>query len=121
MGYARGDRAPGVADYVSAGKVSHHMLLAHGLGMAAIRSLGMKGVEVGITLSTAWIEAWSADPRDERAALLFDGEQNRVFLDPLFKARYPEDMTGVLPVLQEPSVVATETSPQFLLQWTSSG
>ena len=105
VGYARGDHAPGVADYVSAGKASHHMLLAHGLGMAAIRSLGMDGVDVGIALSTAWIEPWSADPRDRRAALLFDGEQNRVFLDPLFKGRYPEDMMDVLPVLEEPSVV----------------
>jgi beta-glucosidase len=105
VGYARGDHAPGVADYVSAGKVSHHMLLAHGLGLGAIRSLGMKGVEVGLTLSTAWIDPWSTDPRDERAALLFDGEQNRVFLDPVFKGRYPDDMMDVLPVLKDPSVV----------------
>jgi beta-glucosidase len=105
VGYARGDHAPGTADYRTAATVVHHMMLAHGRGVERVRSLAMAGAKVGIALSTAWVDPWSPDRRDVRAAEIFDGEQNRVFLDPLFRGRYPEDLFPILPALADPEVV----------------
>jgi beta-glucosidase len=80
-------------------------LLGHGLTLERFRSLAPAGAEMGITLSMAEVKPWSDHPANLRAAALSDGEQNRVFLDPLFKGSYPEDMSTIFPTLHDDSVV----------------
>ena len=105
QGYSRGVHAPGMRDYARAGTALHHLLLAHGKALERFRSTASPGARVGITLSMAVVHPWSGAPEDEAAARLLDGEQNRVYLDPIFRRRYPDDLQGLFPTLFDGSVV----------------
>jgi beta-glucosidase len=91
LGHAEGVKAPGVRDWPTAVAVSHHLLLAHGLAARAI-SEERPGAEVGISLNLAPVYPDTSSPEDTAAAERLDGHLNRWFLDPLLRARYPEDM-----------------------------
>jgi beta-glucosidase len=92
VGHADGRHAPGVRDWATALRVSHHLLLSHGLAVDALRAALPAGTPVGITLNLH--PAYPADDTDDdrAAAMLADGHQNRWFLDPVFRGRYPQDM-----------------------------
>lgn len=105
QGYSRGLHAPGYRDYHSAGTAIHHLLLAHGEGLARFREVAPPTAEMGVTLCMALPRPWSNDPRDVAAARLLDGEQNRVYLDPLFKQSYPADLAELFPTLFDDTVV----------------
>jgi beta-glucosidase len=105
QGYCRGLHAPGYRDYARAGKALHHLLLAHGEAVARFRASAPPGAEIGITLSMAIANPWSSDPADVAAAYLLDGEQNRVYLDPLFRGSYPDDLVELFPTLFDDEVV----------------
>ena len=54
------------------------------------------GGRIGITLSLApKIPVNPNDPADVKAALIADGMENRLFLDPLFKGKYPADILAL--------------------------
>lgn len=91
QGYGTGAHAPGIADEAKALQATHHLLLAHGRALDAWGSSGAKG-QIGITLNLAPCLPASDDPRDGAAVQRVDGNQNRLFLDPIFKGAYPEDM-----------------------------
>jgi beta-glucosidase len=93
LGYYEGRFAPGHRDYDEAYTAVHHLLLAHGSGLAAIRA-GAPNAEVGITCNLADIAAATATDGD--AARAADMEENRLFLDPVFLGRYPEDAPDLL-------------------------
>jgi beta-glucosidase len=82
LGYAEGIKAPGIRDWPTALRASHHLLLSHGWALEAL-----SGRRVGITLNLAPVR--SDDPG---AAARMDGYLNRWFLDPVFRGAYPEDM-----------------------------
>jgi beta-glucosidase len=105
QGYARGLHAPGIRDYASASTVIHHMMLSHGLALERFRDLAPVDAQMGITLCMAVVRPWSDSAADRRAAEVLDGEQNRVFLDPLFRGSYPEDMFELMPSLGNPTTV----------------
>jgi beta-glucosidase len=91
LGYGNGVHAPGRADAASAFAAVHHLNLAHGLGVAALRSAGAQ--IIGVTLNPASVIP--IDPTSEAdvaAAHLVDGLQNRVFFEPMLRGRYPADM-----------------------------
>jgi beta-glucosidase len=85
LGHAEGVKAPGIRDWPTALRASHHLLLSHGWAVEALRGRG----PVGITLNLAPVR--SDDPG---AALRMDGYLNRWFLDPVFRGMYPEDMVA---------------------------
>jgi beta-glucosidase len=88
-----GEHAPGLQDWPAAIAASHHALLAHGLGIQAIRAAAPLA-EVGIALNfTAAVPA-TASPADRDAARHYDGYFNRWFLDPLAGHGYPADMVA---------------------------
>ena len=89
-GNMSGRHAPGLQSPVAAVRVVHHLLLGHGLAVAALRSRGAK--EVGISLNLIPAAPFNDTPGAHDAARLVDGQQNRVFLDPLLRGRYPEDV-----------------------------
>ena len=91
-GHAEGIHAPGIRDWATALRVSHHLLLSHGLAARALRAALPSGAPVGITLNLH--PAWPArdTPEDRAAAVIADGHQNRWFLDPVLRGVYPDDM-----------------------------
>ena len=91
VGHLEGRHAPGIQDEAMALAATHHLLLAHGLGVQVLRAAGASD-GVGITLNLAWNTPASDDPHDVKAAWRVDGNQNRLFLDPLFRSHYPQDM-----------------------------
>ena len=92
LGYAAGIHAPGRRDPRAALAAVHHLLLGHGL---AVRELRRRdgAATLGITLNLTVADP--ADPareEDRDAARRVDGQSNRLFLDPLFRAEYPADV-----------------------------
>jgi beta-glucosidase len=91
QGHAHGTKAPGIRDWTTALRVSHHALVAHALGVQALRAEG--GAErVGITLNLAPVLSAAQVPGDGLAAVRMDGHLNRWFLDPVLRGEYPADM-----------------------------
>jgi beta-glucosidase len=88
QGYRIGTHAPGKTDYELAARATHHLMLAHGLGMQALHSVLPGRIPVGIALDVHPVRPGSEDAFDAAAAL--DVEHNRIFLEPVLHARYPE-------------------------------
>ncbi|MGD1053035.1 MAG: family 1 glycosylhydrolase [Candidatus Dormibacteria bacterium] len=91
LGYAKGQHAPGLQDVGLAAAATHHLLLAHGRGVQAIRAAN-PAARVGIDLNLQPTRPASQHPDDLAAARLADGNLNRLFLDPLLRGEYPADM-----------------------------
>jgi beta-glucosidase len=94
LGYGMGVHAPGHEDTSKALAATHHLLLGHGLALETMRSLGHTDNQLGITLNLAPVRPASEDAEDAAAARRVDGNANRLYLDPLFRGSYPEDMLG---------------------------
>lgn len=90
VGHEWGLHAPGHTSLQEALDVSHHLLLAHGLGTTALRAAGVE--RIGIVLHLAPRDARSEHPADIAEARLADGRINRWFLDPLAGRGYPADV-----------------------------
>jgi beta-glucosidase len=94
-GYLTGIHAPGLVDPDAAYAVAHHLALAHGLGVQAFRAQGLN-TRIGPALNLH--PTYPADDTEEaaRAAYLYDGYENRLYLDPLFRGSYPSDVLADL-------------------------
>ncbi|GAA2712787.1 GH1 family beta-glucosidase [Micromonospora olivasterospora] len=104
LGYGSGVHAPGESGAGAAFTAVHHLLLAHGLAARALRAAGAE--VVGITLNPADVRPADQDSAADAAAVrLVDGLQNRVFLDPLTGAGYPDDVLEHVSRLVEPTFV----------------
>lgn len=92
LGYASGEHAPGRQDPHAAVTAVHHLLLAHGLALRTLRDADGDAI-LGITLNpTVAHPANPNRPQDVEAARRVDGATSRIFLDPIFKGHYPEDV-----------------------------
>ena len=87
-GNMTGDHAPGNQDARIAYQVAHHLMIAHGLGMKAIRSINSK-VEAGIVLNLWMADPATDSPEDIAAAETAWDRSETLFLDPIFKGHYP--------------------------------
>jgi beta-glucosidase len=92
MGHGYGIHAPGHADPAKALSAAHHLLLGHGLALRALRSVGTATNELGVTLNLHPARPSRDRGADVEAARRVDGQANRLYLDPLFRGRYPEDL-----------------------------
>lgn len=104
LGHARGLHAPGIKNYNSAGIAAHHLNLAHGLAIPAIRA-NVKSSKVGVVHCLQVIEEFSNEELDLEAARTVRGEANGIFLEPMFKATYPNHMFPYLPCLNDSKIV----------------
>jgi beta-glucosidase len=86
--------APGVTDNASALAAVHHLNLAHGLGVEALRATLPRDVRVSIALNLAVVRG--AAEADAGAVRHVDGLTNRIFLEPILQGRYPEDLLDEL-------------------------
>jgi beta-glucosidase len=91
LGHSVGIHAPGLRDPVLSLRASHHVLLAHGLAVAAVRA-NVPDARVGITLNLTPAYPASGSDADRLAATRFDGFFNRWYLDPVHGRGYPTDM-----------------------------
>ncbi|GAA1523348.1 GH1 family beta-glucosidase [Streptomyces albidochromogenes] len=92
LGYASGVHAPGRTDPVAALRAAHHLNLAHGQAVQALRA-GLPGdAQVSITLNVHHVRPLTASPEDADAARRIDALANRVFTGPLLGGAYPEDL-----------------------------
>jgi beta-glucosidase len=91
VGYRDGRHAPGLRDAAAAVAANHHLLLAHGRATAALRGAGVSG-DIGITLNLAVGRPVTPEAAGHAAEL--EARQNGVFLEPLFRGRYPELIDG---------------------------
>lgn len=89
-----GIHAPGYRDIRATARSMHHVLLAHGTAVEALRAEGAKNL--GIVLNFTVSEPATDSEADKKAARLADGIFNRWFLDGVFKGVYPEDVLDVL-------------------------
>src|SRR5215469_8874458 len=92
VGYRWGRHAPGHADAAEAVAANHHLLLAHGLAVSAIRAASSSATEVGITLNLSVQRPTSPEAADMAAEL--EARHNGVYLGPLFAGAYPERLSA---------------------------
>nr|WP_329956179.1 beta-glucosidase [Catenulispora pinistramenti] len=92
LGYASGVHAPGRHEPEVALRAAHHLNLAHGLGTQALRASLPAGARVALTVNPAEVRPLSQEPADLDAARRVDALQNRIFLDPVLRGSYPEDL-----------------------------
>ena len=91
LGYASGAHAPGRTEDAAALAAVHHLNLAHGLAVTAIRD-AVPNAHLSVTLNLAWVRPETDSDLDADAARRVDGLQNRVFLDPILHGHYPADV-----------------------------
>ncbi|HEX7106400.1 MAG TPA: GH1 family beta-glucosidase [Acidothermaceae bacterium] len=92
LGYAAGVHAPGHTSGAEALAAVHHLLLGHGLAIQSLRSALPTSAQLAITLNPAVARPATDSVEDARAASKIDGLQNRIWWDPLFDGRYPDDV-----------------------------
>jgi beta-glucosidase len=90
LGYMAGEHAPGHRDPVEASRAVHHLLLGHGLATRVLRDRGAD--HLGITLNFTPVHPASDEAADVDAARRLDGQQNRMFLEPIVRGAYPADV-----------------------------
>ena len=94
-GYGEGSFAPGIASFPQALATTHHLHLAHGRTVQLYRELGCPG-QIGIALNLATFIPASDHPEDVAAAKRLEMLINGLFLDPIFKAHYPQGLVDWL-------------------------
>ena len=87
-GYLVGEHAPGLQDPKAAYQVSHHLMLAHGLAVQAMRGVA-PNLNYGIVLNQWMADPASDDPADIAAAQSVWERSEPLFLDTIFKGHYP--------------------------------
>jgi beta-glucosidase len=88
LGHDLGVFAPGVQDRAQSLVAAHHLMLAHGLGMQAWRSVQAQ-TSLGIVLNPELCDPLTDKPKDVQAAHFAELERNDCFLNPLFGREWP--------------------------------
>ncbi|MEV4350312.1 GH1 family beta-glucosidase [Actinoplanes sp. NPDC049596] len=89
VGYAEGRHAPGATEGHGALAAAHHLLVGHGLAVAAVRAAA-PGSRVGITLNLSPAVPATDTEADRDAAARMDLLVNRQFTDPVLGGAYPD-------------------------------
>jgi len=91
LGHVLGEHAPGLTlPLDEAFAIAHHLLLAQGLGVRALREAGAASVMAINSYAPA--RPASDSEADRTVAALYDVLQNRLFTDPALTGRYPEEL-----------------------------
>lgn len=106
LGYAAGEHAPGLRDNGLSLRAAHHLNLAHGRAVQALRAVLPAAAEVSVTLNLQEIWPASDSEQDKAAAEHADLVANRIWLDPMLRGYYPEDLLEQTRHLSDWSFVA---------------
>ncbi|GAB1363822.1 hypothetical protein MASR1M32_30580 [Rhodobacter sp.] len=94
-----GAHAPGLRDIRAAARAMHHILLAHGLGIARLRGAGLQA-PLGIVLNFDHAAPASDAPRTSPQRRRQDAIFNRWFIEAITRRTYPtEALAGLAPHL----------------------
>ncbi len=96
LGYAYGDHAPGRRNLGDGIAAAHHLLLGHGLATRRLREAAPAPIELGLTLNLATADPATDSAADRDAARAADGLGNRLYLDPVLRGEYPQDVIADL-------------------------
>jgi beta-glucosidase len=94
LSHLLGVHAPGYRDLRAAARAMHHVLLAHGTAVDALRSAGVKNI--GIVTNLEKCEPATDKPEDIAATDIGDALFNRWFLGGVYKGQYPEVLVRIL-------------------------
>lgn len=95
-----GQHAPGMRDIRATARAMHHVLLAHGSAIQAMRALGMSNL--GGVFNLEWATPADESEEAQEAAALYDGYYNRFFMGGVFKKAYPDNvLAGLGPHMPE--------------------
>ncbi|WP_308491922.1 GH1 family beta-glucosidase [Microbacterium terrisoli] len=93
LGHGSGVHAPGITDPVTALRAAHHLNLAHGLALQALRARVRADAQFSVALNLHVVRPDRADDAgDVDAARQIDAVGNRIFLDPMLAGAYPDDL-----------------------------
>jgi beta-glucosidase len=92
LGYGSGVHAPGRTSAVASLRAAHHFNLAHGWAAQALQTALPSTSEISLTLNLHAVRALTTSEADRDAARRIDAVGNRIFLDPVFHGRLPEDL-----------------------------
>ena len=118
LGYGTGAHAPGRTHLPDAVAAAHHLNLAHGMAVRAVRAV--RDVHVGVAHILTDLVPASDDPLDVAATRRVDANNNRFFLDPLFRGAYPRDVldlyadAGLSGVVRDGDLEVISTPIDFL-------
>lgn len=91
-----GHHAPGLRDIRATARAMHHVGLAHGRAIQAMRAEGVGNL--GAVCNMEYAAPADDRPESATAARLYDGIYNRWFLGGMFHKEYPADvLEGLLP------------------------
>jgi beta-glucosidase len=105
LGYASGEHAPGRTDNALAYRAAHHLNLAHGRAVSALRDVLPPTADVSVALNLHQVWAASERPEDVAAAQHVDLIANRIFLDPMFGSGYSDALRATTAGLTDWSFV----------------
>jgi len=94
VGHAEGRHAPGRTSGLEALQAVHHLNLAHGLGVEALRSV-VRSPDAAYSVTHNLAAVYPIDPdsaEDRDAARRVDALQNRSFTEPQLRGVYSEDL-----------------------------
>ena len=94
LGYETAQFAPGQTSRATAAQVSHHLMMAHGAAIQAMRA--ETRTPLGIVLNHTPAHPAEALEADQHAARMDDGLNVRWYMDPIFKGHYPKDAVAHL-------------------------
>jgi beta-glucosidase len=106
LGYGNGVHAPGRTSALASLRAAHHFNLAHGLATRALRAALPGPAEVSLTLNLHALRPHTDAPEDVDAVRRIDAVGNRIFLDPVFHGRLPEDLIQDTAAITDWSFVA---------------
>jgi beta-glucosidase len=89
QGYLTGHHAPGRSSLAASLAASHHVLLAHGLGLAAIKSVA-PDARVGLAINFTPVTPIGSSPAALDRQRLTDEFENQWYVDPVGGKGYPE-------------------------------
>lgn len=103
LGYASGAHAPGRTEPAASLAAVHHLNLAHGLALQALRATSTGNPKYSITLN---LHVFRGEGENSAEAVRkVDGVANRVFLQPLLDGSYPVDVIADTATLTDWSFV----------------
>ena len=116
LGHRSGIHAPGLRDESAAIAATHHLLLAHGLAVQALRDHAPLA-ELGIVLNGGPTYPVSDSKSDLEAAGLFESEQIHRFAGPILNGEYPREFSPRVAEHVKPGDLGTVAEPCDYLGW----
>lgn len=93
-GHVAGAHPPGLRNLALAPTVANNLLHAHAEGVRAYRANGRHRIGLVVNIEPKY--AASDDPKDHAARARAEGYMNRLFVDPVFKGEWPEELVEAM-------------------------